>query len=105
LLDDQTVTIPAFEWSFAAAKAMHGNVVRVPFYAVRSWLATNPSWLPDYLDDAVLGVVDGDRILPLSEEEMPYLLKWQVDEGVRLGKNQQPQCQKPTADEPEDGWW
>ena len=103
LLDDQTVTIPAFEWSFAAAKAMHGNVVRVPFYAVRSWLAANPSWLPDYLGDAVLGVVDGDRILPLSEEEMPYLLNWQVDEGVRLGKNQQPQSQKPTPAEPEDG--
>ena len=105
LLDDQTVTIPAFEWSFAAAKAMHGNVVRVPFYVVKSWLATNPSWLRDYLDDAVLGVVDGDRILPLSGEEIPYLLNWQEDEGVRLEKNRQPIRQEPTADEPEDGWW
>jgi CRISPR-associated endonuclease/helicase Cas3 len=105
MLDHQTVTIPPFEWSFPAAKAMHANVVRVPFYAVKPWFAENPSWLHDYLDDAVVGVVNGNQILSVSEEPMPYLLRWQVDEGVRIEKNQQPQRQEFPTDEPEDSWW
>lgn len=104
LLDGQTVTIPAFEWSFPAAKAIHSNVVRVPFYAVKPWFAANPSWLHDYLEDAVLGVADGSQIFPVSEASTPYLLHWHEGEGVRIEKNKQPQPTF-TPDEPEDGWW
>jgi len=105
LLDGQRITIPYGEWSFPAAKAILSNVVRVPRYTVKTWPTADHRWLHDYLDDALLGVVVGDQILPVSEATMPYLLRWQDDEGVRIEKNQQPQRQDLSADEPEDGWW
>jgi CRISPR-associated endonuclease/helicase Cas3 len=106
LLDGQTVVIPAFEWSFAAAKAIHSNVVRVPRYVVKSWFAANPPWLRDYLGDGVMGVVEGDnRILPGSIVETPYRLCWQEAQGVHFEKYEQPKQSHASPDEPEDGWW
>lgn len=106
LLDGQTVVIPAFEWNFAAAKAIHSNVVRVPRYVVRSWFAVNPPWLRDYLSDGVLGVVEGDnQIHPISTVEAAYHIHWHVERGVFFERYEQPKELQALPEEPEDGWW
>lgn len=105
-LDGQVVVIPAFEWSLKAAKAMHQNLVRVPLYVVRAWIPANPDWLREYLDNAVVGIVQEDsRILPLSGEETAYALRWQTEAGVRIEKGASPQPEHYPADDPDDGWW
>jgi CRISPR-associated endonuclease/helicase Cas3 len=100
LLDGEDATVP-YEWSFAAASAIHRNVVRVPAYAVRGWFGPEHRWLHDYLDVPALGIVVGDTILPASETAQPYLLRWNANEGVRIDKATAP----PLPSEPEDGWW
>ena len=100
LLNGETVEIP-YEWSFAAASAIHRNVVRVPKYAVSDWPSSEHRWLADYLDAGVLGVVSNGAILPASEIDQPYLLHWHEDEGVRIEKNLDA---SPVA-APDDGWW
>jgi hypothetical protein len=90
-----------YEWSFAAASAIHRNVVRVPAYAVRGWCGPEHRWLDDYIDVPALGIVVGDTILPASETAQPYLLRWNANEGVRIDEATAP----PLPSEPEDGWW
>ncbi len=102
LLDGTSVTI-SYEWSIAAARAIHRNVVRVPRYAVREWQTDDYRWLHGYLDDGALGIVENGEIHPASASTEPFLLRWHPDEGVRIDKNIQ-QRMTPTA-EPEDGWW
>ncbi len=102
LLDGTVVTIP-YEWSIAAARAIHRNVVRVPRYAVRDWPSDDHRWLHDYLDHGTLGIVEHGDIRPASECVQPFLLRWHADEGVRIEKNFK-QPAPPSAQE-EDGWW
>lgn len=104
-LDGPSFTVPAYDWSFAAAKALHSNVVRIPWHAVRTWIPVNPPWLVDYLEEGVLGVVDGaHQIVPVSRVEMPYTLHWSPDSGVGLERTGTPATDAPSESN-DDGWW
>jgi CRISPR-associated endonuclease/helicase Cas3 len=105
LLDGKTIEVPRGEWSFSAAKAIYGNIVRVPFYAVSTWREHTPAWVRDYLDHAVVGVVEGDIISPLGLIDGRYNLNWHFDEGVGINKAEAGRSVPYQADELEDGWW
>jgi hypothetical protein len=105
LLDGQSIEVPHGEWSFFVAKALHGNVVRVRLYAVSTWREYTPSWARDYLNQAVVGVVERDTISPLGLIDSRYNLSWHFDEGVGINKAEAGRSVPYQADELEDGWW
>lgn len=98
--------IPAYGWSLAAAKALHENTVRVPWHAVRTWMAVNPEWVNNYLETGVLGVIDDThRIVPVAPAEAPFTLRWCPEQGVVLDRTSPTPPANSLQANDEDGWW
>ena len=86
LLDGTTIPINPYQWRLPVAQALHRNVVSVPLYTVREWLAKTPPYLRDYFEGGVaVGIVAGEEIHPLEEGvKQDCRLCWNGDEGVSL---------------------
>jgi CRISPR-associated endonuclease/helicase Cas3 len=82
LVNGQTIEAADRDWSFAAAKAIHWNLVRVPRYAVAGALPATPAWLRQHVSgQCALGLVrDGQIYWPGSDTLSG--LTWHPDEGV-----------------------
>jgi hypothetical protein len=82
LVNGQTIEAADRDWSFPAAKAIHGNLVRVPRYAVTAALPATPAWLRLHVSgECALGLVrDGQIYWPGADA--PSELTWHPNEGV-----------------------
>jgi hypothetical protein len=59
LLDGKVLYIPRYGFYFAAAKAIHRNLVRIPLWCVLDCLEASPEWLRPYVvGKCILGIVD-----------------------------------------------
>lgn len=77
--------INPYQWRLSVAQALHRNVVRVPLYAVREWLAGTPPYLKDYFEGGVVvGVVASEEVQPLTEMETGCRVGWNKDEGISV---------------------
>ena len=99
LLNGESTDVDHREWSFAAAKAIHWNLVRVPRFAVATALHTSPDWLRLHVQgDCVLGLVrDGSVFWPGSD--VPSGLSWHPDEGVTIPQQRQPGISRNLEDD------
>jgi CRISPR-associated endonuclease/helicase Cas3 len=72
-------------WDFEVAKAIHRNLVRVPFWAVSAFMADSPAWLSNYCHHAaVIGVVRQENGCIYSTTGTEMGLTYHEDEGVRI---------------------
>ena len=84
-LDGPPVRINLYRWQFGAAQALHRNIVRVPLYAVREWLASAPPYLRDYFEGGVaVGIVTGEDVKPMTEADAGCRVSWNQVEGIGL---------------------
>ena len=92
LLSGESIEVKSHDWSFAAAKAIHWNLARMPRYAVAAGLHATPDWLRLHASgECALGIVrDGNIFWP--DSDAPSGLTWHSDEGVTIPQ----QCQNST---------
>jgi len=99
LLNGESPDMDHREWSLAAAKAIHWNLVRVPRYAVVTALHTAPDWLRLHVQgDCALGLVrDGSVFWP--ESDVASGLGWHPDEGVTIAQQRPPAISRNLEDD------
>jgi len=89
LLDGTQTSVPKQEWNFEAAKAMHRNLVRVPYWAVAAGLERSPSWLGDYMNQpAAVGLVQPGGSIVWSGEERQTGLSYHEEQGIIIDREQ-----------------
>jgi CRISPR-associated endonuclease/helicase Cas3 len=89
LLSGESIEVKHRDWSFAAAKAIHWNLTRVPRYAVAAGLHAAPDWLRLHaFGECALGLVrDGNIFWP--DSDAPSGVTWHSDEGVTIPQQRQ----------------
>lgn len=100
-LHGPSLTISKNFFSYDLAKALQINAIRIPAYLVSSFLKSQPEWLKNHIDDAVIGVVHGREVELSSDEKMKYSLEYTCDIGLTYRKETIPQIQT----DPEDFWF
>jgi CRISPR-associated endonuclease/helicase Cas3 len=103
LLDGEKVKVRAGEWSFAAAKAMHRNLVRLPRWAALGGLKGPPTWLTNHFASVpALGVVSTDGSIVWPGFDGPTGLAYDPDEGVIINSGIAARQAGEVLDEPNE---
>jgi CRISPR-associated endonuclease/helicase Cas3 len=83
MLDGTEVRPHTREWSFEAAKAIHRNIARVPYWTVVAGLEKSPSWLANYVTQpTAIGLVKRDASIIWSDDDRPTGLSYCADQGI-----------------------
>ncbi|OGV64079.1 MAG: hypothetical protein A3K19_06010 [Lentisphaerae bacterium RIFOXYB12_FULL_65_16] len=70
LLSGETCDVRTGKFSFAAAKAIHRNLVRVPLWTVKPFLDAAPAWLREYVTELAVPVkVQDGKLLTIPGGE------------------------------------
>jgi CRISPR-associated endonuclease/helicase Cas3 len=97
LLDGESLTVSAYEWNMAAARALHRNLVRAPLHTV-PW-QTMPPWLKLHSHGPTFwAVVSHDGLLNFPEAEGPSTLAYDP----MLGLHTRPRPPPPPYTEDDD---
>lgn len=103
LLDGRTCELRVDSWDYAAARAVHANLVKVPRWTVRDLLQAPPAWLSTYVHEPVVAcrlAVDG-RLLTLPDlAETP--LEYSPDIGMVIRRDTAPARQTWAAHTEDD---
>jgi CRISPR-associated endonuclease/helicase Cas3 len=95
LLNGETVTVHDREWSFATAKAMHWNLVRVPRWAAEAGFGTVSRGVANHVSQrAAVGVVQDGAVFWPGQTKATRLTYY-PDRGIVIDR-------KGRADEPHD---
>lgn len=97
MLDGESLTVSGFEWSMAAARAVHRNLVRAPLHTV-PW-QNMPSWLKLHTHGPTFwALVQDDGVLNFPEAEGPSALAY----GSMLGLHTRPGQPQPRYTQDDD---
>jgi len=89
LLDGTKATVPKREWSFSAAKSIHRNLVRIPYWAVTAGVKNAPDWLSDYVNQSVaIGFVQQDGSVAWPGQSYTTGLSYDPDQGLVIDREQ-----------------
>jgi hypothetical protein len=86
LLDGREVEVNACDWRIEAARAIHRNCVRIPWWVAQGAVGDRHEWLDNYVQQrAVAGLwcADGE-IRWLGREAEQSGLSYHPDEGVKI---------------------
>jgi CRISPR-associated endonuclease/helicase Cas3 len=87
LLDGEIVIANAREWDFGTAKAIHRNLVRVPWWAVAAGLADPPHWLTNHVSQpTAAGLLQADGTIRWPSDETPTGLAYDPELGVVISR-------------------
>jgi CRISPR-associated endonuclease/helicase Cas3 len=99
MLDGESLTVSAFDWSLAAARAVHRNLVRTPLYQVPP--QDMPPWLKLHTHGLTAwALVADDGSLHFPDAQGPSALAYEAALGLHVRKDQ-PQ---PRYTEDDDEW-
>ena len=83
LLDGPAVEASDRAWNFAAAKAIHRNLARVPRWAVDSTLRNSPGWLTNHVaQPAAVGLLRPDGGIGWLDGETETGVSYHPDQGL-----------------------
>ncbi len=103
LLDGTEATVLKREWSFSAAKSIHRNLVRMPYWAVTEGVKNAPDWLGDYVNHPVaVGSVQQDGSIVWSGQKRTTGLSYDPDQGLVIDREQRRSLRNEDFDEPCD---
>ena len=103
LLDGAEVTAHDREWSFAAAKAIYRNLVRVPRWAVAPGLAKPPGWLANHVaQPTAVGLVRSNGRIRWPGDEQQTALSYDPNEGIIIKSERSPRPRDEESDESYD---
>jgi CRISPR-associated endonuclease/helicase Cas3 len=88
-------------FSFELAKALQLNAIRIPAYLVGSSLKSQPEWLKNHVDNAVIGILHGRDVELLTNEKINFSLEYTSEIGLMYQKV----MTQPFQPEPEDFWY
>lgn len=100
-LHGPSLTISKNFFSYDLAKALQLNAIRIPAYLVSSSLKSQPNWLINHVENAVIGVLHGRQVELLTDEKMSYSLEYTEEIGLMYQKISTQYNQT----EPEDFWY
>lgn len=100
-LNGPSHTISKNFFSYDLAKALQLNAIRIPAYLVSSSLNSQPEWLKNHMDNAVIGILQGRNVELLTDENCKYSLEYTNEMGLTYRK--EPSQKNQT--EPDDFWF
>lgn len=102
LLDSTTVTAHDRDWNFATAKAIHRNLVRVPWFVVQTALMNPPGWLTNHVSQpTVVGLFLPDGSIRLPGNKQPTALSYHADHGIMIHREHIPRRAEEEFDQDE----
>lgn len=103
LLDGSAITAHTRNWNFETAKAIHRNLVRVPFWAVADAFSSRPGWLNNYATKrTVAGILQRDGSIRWPDDERPSALSYHADQGVIIHREHIKRARQEVWDESYD---
>jgi hypothetical protein len=88
LLNGDTATRRPREWNVETAKAIHRNLSRVPYWAVRAAVANAPAWLAEYVyQPAAVGLFQENGAIRWPRDDTDSGLFYCVDRGIIIDHN------------------
>lgn len=70
---------------FSTIRSIHENLVRVPYWCVKSACAQAPLWLKNYVyGSCAVAVISDSEQLKFLGEDNSHELSWNEDEGIRM---------------------
>ncbi len=101
LADGSETTVSARDWSLDAARAIHGNLVKLPFYPVGAAVREAPDWLRLHANGAVCcGQLDGQRVV-LAGGSVDFALAYDPSLGLEISRQSQSQRTQTRFDDDE----
>ncbi|MGH2404060.1 MAG: CRISPR-associated helicase Cas3' [bacterium] len=87
LLNSDTATARLREWNLETAKAIHRNLARVPYWAVRAAVANAPAWLAAYVyQPTAVGLFQQSGAIRWSRDETGSGLFYCADRGIIIDR-------------------
>ena len=76
--------ISAFDKNFSSARAIHENIVKVPYWSIKDGCDRAPGWLTHYVQGccAAATIVNGKVIFLTGNASSS--LNWHIDEGISI---------------------
>ncbi|MCS6805133.1 MAG: CRISPR-associated helicase Cas3' [Acidobacteriota bacterium] len=103
LLDGTTVTAHDRDWNFETAKAIHRNLVRVPWFVVKTALMKRPGWLTNHVSQpTAVGRLLCDGSIRWPDDERQTGLSYHADQGIMIEREFVPQLTEEDWDESYD---
>jgi CRISPR-associated endonuclease/helicase Cas3 len=103
LLNGDAVTARDGKWNFDAAKAIHRNVVRMPWWAVAADLREPPGWLTNHVSQpTAAGLVQADGNIQWFRDNQQTGLAYQDDQGIIINRERTPLADDEESDESYD---
>jgi hypothetical protein len=87
LLEGEIVEAGDRHWDFSAAKGIHRNLTRVPWWAVSAALAQPPGWLANHVSQSTaIGLVRPDGSIGWLGNETETGLSYSADQGIIINR-------------------
>ena len=80
----KSLIISAFDKNFSSARAIHENIVKVPYWSIKDGCDRAPGWLTHYVQGccAAATIVNGKVIFLTGNASSS--LNWHIDEGISI---------------------